>query len=90
MALTLTHYKRTLLIDTGLKEEFGEKSRDLTGQRTRCYVKNIAVNFESLMHLNPTPVGYQKISKLTFHTHVLPNIYVYQLLKSRKFTEITK
>ena len=56
MALTLTHYERTLLIDTGLKEEFGEKSRDLTGQRTRCYVENIAVNFESLMHLNPNPV----------------------------------
>ena len=90
MALTLTHYERTLLIVTGLKEEFGEKSRDLTGQRTRCYVENIAVNFDSLMHLNPTQVWYQKTSKLTFNIHVLPNIYVYLLLKSRKFTEITK
>ena len=59
MALTLTHYEHTLLIDTGLREDFGEKSGDLTGQRTRCFAENIAVNFESLIDLKPTPVGYQ-------------------------------
>ena len=90
MAVTLTHYEHTLLIDTRLREDFGEKSGDLTGQRTRCFVENIAVNFESLIHLNPTTVGYQQASKLVFHTNVLPNIYVYLPLKSRRFPEITK